>query len=250
LKIAFKKESVSKHRIGATMKEELYKLPENRSLPDKISHHIKGLILSGDLAPGTRLTETELSESMGVSRGRVREAFHILEEQGLVHSSRYKGRWVAELSSEEASELYEIRRLLEGYAFELVVERITPGTIERMQDTIDEMSEALQDGDLTRASRKDFDFHRIIWESSENSLLCDILHNIQDKLLLLLIYDLTEPSNIDEWIHTHQDLIDKLEGGDKEGALLSLQTSLQSCRNSVIKRMRINEMTIKENSEK
>lgn len=231
------------------MEKEIFRLPKRKLLPDDISERIRDLILSGYLAPGTRLTETEISDNMGVSRGRVREAFHILEEKGLVQASRYKGRWVAELDSVRASEIYEIRMLLEGHAFQLASQHLTPRTIRRLQDTVDEMSEALRDGDLVRACRKDMEFHEVIWESSANSYLYEILCGIRDRVLMMLVYDLTDPGSIEEAIQDHQKIIDELEVGDWNKAKLSLKASIQFCRTSVLKRMRVREMALRDDSE-
>ena len=60
---------------------------------------IRELIMTGAVAPGDRLVETELSERFGTSRGPVRDAFKELEQSGLVVSVPRRGTFVATLTA-------------------------------------------------------------------------------------------------------------------------------------------------------
>ncbi|OUL96435.1 GntR family transcriptional regulator, partial [Paraburkholderia hospita] len=88
--------------------------------PETLRHQVENMlrqaIMSGRFAPGARLIERELCESLGVSRTSVREALRKLEAEKLVRSVPHKGPIVAVISPQEASELYALRGLLEGFA--------------------------------------------------------------------------------------------------------------------------------------
>jgi DNA-binding GntR family transcriptional regulator len=71
------------------------------SLRHKITDDIRRAILQRKLNPGDRLREAEISKQMGVSRGPVREAIRMLEQEGLLVSLPYKGSTVTEISCEE-----------------------------------------------------------------------------------------------------------------------------------------------------
>lgn len=90
--------------------------------PETLRHQVENVlrqaITSGRFAPGARLIERELCETLGVSRTSVREALRRLEAEKLVRSVPHKGPVVAIMSKQEATELYAIRRLLEGFAAE------------------------------------------------------------------------------------------------------------------------------------
>src|SRR6202012_4843761 len=88
--------------------------------PETLRHQVENVlrqaIMSGRFAPGARLIERELCETLGVSRTSVREALRKLEAEKLVRSVPHKGPVVAVMSKPEASELYALRALLEGFA--------------------------------------------------------------------------------------------------------------------------------------
>src|SRR6218665_215992 len=87
--------------------------------PESLRHHIENVlrqaIMSGRLAPGARLVERELCESLDVSRTSVREALRSLEAEKLGRTVPHKGPMVAVMSRREASDLYAIRGLLAGF---------------------------------------------------------------------------------------------------------------------------------------
>src|ERR1700748_2654106 len=86
------------------------------TLRHQVEHVIRQAIMSGRFAPGARLIERELCETLGVSRTSVREALRRLEAKNLVRTVPHKGPVVAVISRQEASELYALRGLLEGFA--------------------------------------------------------------------------------------------------------------------------------------
>ena len=71
-------------------------------------------ILVGELNPGQRLVESELSQRFGASRGTVREALVLLENEGLAAREANRGAWVRPVSKEEAIEITEVRSVIEG----------------------------------------------------------------------------------------------------------------------------------------
>jgi DNA-binding GntR family transcriptional regulator len=86
------------------------------TLRHQVEHVLRQAIVSGRLAPGARLIERELCESLSVSRTSIREALRRLEAEKLVRIVPHKGPMVAVMTRQEASELYAIRGLLEGFA--------------------------------------------------------------------------------------------------------------------------------------
>ena len=75
------------------------------SLRHKISNNIRKAIFHGKLKPGDRLIEIDLANQMGVSRGPIREAMRMLEQEGVINSQPYKDTMVAEISLEEVLEV-------------------------------------------------------------------------------------------------------------------------------------------------
>ncbi len=91
----------------------------------KIVKNLRRLIVQGQVAPGERLTETELAHQLGVSRAPLREAIRELVESGLVVSIPYKGLFVRQVTRRDLEELYSLRTNLEKFAFQLCWDRRT-----------------------------------------------------------------------------------------------------------------------------
>src|SRR5450755_4185891 len=98
--------------------------PANRkSLGEDVAERLRDAILHGELSPGQRLREEELSARIQVSRGPVRDAFILLEQEGLVRSSRNRGVSVVELTRTDLQEIYTLRSVLEPLAISLAIEQ-------------------------------------------------------------------------------------------------------------------------------
>ena len=90
------------------------------SLREQALHALRNALTSGDIAPGTHLVETELSEALAISRGTLREALRQLEQEGLVEAGE-RGRLKARtLHDHEIAQMFQVRAALEGLAAELL----------------------------------------------------------------------------------------------------------------------------------
>lgn len=87
-----------------------------QTLREIVQKRLQEAILSGHFAPGDRLVERPLCDQLGVSRTVIRETIRYLEAEGLVQSIPNKGPIVATLNWEQAQQIYDIRKQLEGSA--------------------------------------------------------------------------------------------------------------------------------------
>ena len=85
-----------------------------RTLPDRIAATLAQRIVRGEYAPGERLIEAVLAQSLQVSHGPIRDALRLLQSAGLVTISAYRGACVTELDERELSEIYQARAALTG----------------------------------------------------------------------------------------------------------------------------------------
>lgn len=96
---------------------------------EQVGSQLRQAIVSGQLAPGTRLIERELCTLLGVSRTSLREALRHLEGDGLVTNIPHKGMVVSTITWEEAEEIYEVRAVVEGLAGRLCADKPTPALL-------------------------------------------------------------------------------------------------------------------------
>jgi len=110
-----------------------------RGAADWIAAHI----ISGDIKPGEKLTETGLAERMGISRSPVREALQALSRDGLITVEPRRGARVNRLDARDAADLYACRLLLEPPATAQTAQGLTSATAEQLDATFARMAAAV-----------------------------------------------------------------------------------------------------------
>lgn len=149
---------------------------------NRIHRQLRDAILKGRLAPGTRLTESELSKRFGSSRAPVREAIRRLESEGLVRSDFWRGSRVAEHSPRELYELYALRAVIEGYAARLIPGGFSREDRSRMDVILDTMQEAADRGDWLAVAQHDTQWHRVIMVAAQQPVLLAAWENANGPL--------------------------------------------------------------------
>jgi DNA-binding GntR family transcriptional regulator len=129
---------------------------------------LREAIVRGDIAPNTRLVESDVSSTFEMSRGAVRNALIRLEQEGLVVRERHRGARVRQVSDDEAVEILQARAVLEGLAARQTAERIDAAGIARVKACLARNRELLESGDLLGASEANAELHRALLELSGN----------------------------------------------------------------------------------
>lgn len=136
---------------------------KGRSLYRRAADLIREAIIVGELKPGTRLVESEISEQLGISRGPIREAIRELEQEGLVRSFPNRGAVVVASSEVEVHELLiPIRLVIESFAVTRAIGNIDESDVEVLKGFVDSMGH----GDLTATVDADIAFHEYLLEKS------------------------------------------------------------------------------------
>jgi DNA-binding GntR family transcriptional regulator len=100
-------------------------------LVEQIVEQITERILAGEIPPGTPLGQEQLSAELGVSRTPLREALRVLKSRGFVTSESTSGTVrVVSLTADQAADMYEARKMLDGFAARLAAERATDDQVE------------------------------------------------------------------------------------------------------------------------
>ncbi len=133
---------------------------------------LRRLIVSGELPAGSRLTEVQLAEALGISRGPLREAIRELVDIGLVVSKPYKGLFVRDITLKDLNEIYSLRTALEQFAFRQCWDKRTPAAIEDLRQRNDALSKTISMGsDPDAAIQRELDLHSWCYELSGHELL-------------------------------------------------------------------------------
>jgi len=121
---------------------------------------LRNQMITGELAPGTRLSETSLTGPLKVSRNTLREAFSTLIEEGLLVREPYRGVFVATLSPAQIADIYRVRVLLECTSLRQAP--TDPPHAEGMRAAVDEAKDAAARGDWRAVGTANMHFHEQI----------------------------------------------------------------------------------------
>jgi DNA-binding GntR family transcriptional regulator len=191
---------------------------ENLTLWERVYGHLRAEILSGELAPGTELQEVGLSESLGVSRGPIREAIGRLAAEGLVTVRPRRGAVVRALSTEEFLEAYQVREALEVMAVRLAVPQLTDADLMALEGHVDEMTRCADDGDTQGFFEANTGFHRAFFDVAGNRMLRDLYWGLCGQIDRYRLRSLELRGNVQRSIAEHKAILRAARAGDVERA--------------------------------
>ncbi len=197
----------------------------------EVFRQLERAILSGDLPPGTSLTEVKLCGELGVSRTPVREALMQLELEGLVKTTHNKGAVVVGISERDVDDIYTIRVRIEGLAARRAAENITKGELEELQEIVELQEFYVGRGDNLQVWNLDNRFHELIYEGCRSRPLKQILslfHNYIQKAREATVRQGRAAASTQE----HRAILDAIARHDPEEAERLMGVHVQNARNS------------------
>ena len=213
------------------------------SIPRQVLHQevavrLRQRIVEGQLAPGAKLNERELSESLQVSRTPLREAIKMLAAEGLVELLPNRGAVVAQMSAQDVADTFELIAGLEGQSGELAAERIGEAQLVEIRALHFEMRAAFTRRDLATYYRLNALIHGHINAAAGNRVLTQTWANVNARLQALRFR-----SNFDEakWkraMKEHDRMVELLAARDAAALRALMVTHLLHKRDAVLESMR------------
>ncbi len=145
---------------------------------------LRQAIVDGELAPGQRLREAELSAVTGVSRSVIREALCQLETERLIVTVPNKGAVVRTLSPSEAVDVYRIRGLLEGFAARLFVEHASDELVSRLVAAGEAVVAAYAGGGVKAILKAKNKFYEVLYAGSGSEVLQSLYDTLNARISL------------------------------------------------------------------
>ena len=219
------------------MKDISLKMNEYLPLRDVVFNTLRNAILTGELSPGERLMEIKLADKLGVSRTPIREAIRKLELEGLVVNTPRKGAEVANISAEDLRDVLEVRRSLEVLAIRLACDKMTEETLELLHENIDAFKHSIDAKATSDIASVDVSFHDIIYKSTGNNRLIQILNNISEQMYR---YRFEYIKNKEAWNRLVEELMiiyEAIKNRDKELAVKSILLHIDNQERDIRKKM-------------
>lgn len=154
---------------------------------------LRTAIVEHHFPPGSRLTERDLCEQLGVSRSVVREVIRHLEAEGLVNSIPHHGPIVAKLEPETAEQIYEIRALLESTAAHAAAQHATDEQIAAMRAALAAIAAAYATGDHHSVILSTTRFYEAMFAAGGKTVAWDVVKRLNSRISWLRAMTIASP---------------------------------------------------------
>ena len=217
--------------------EQNLKVNENEYLPlrDVVFDTLRQAILRGEFKPGERLMEIQLANKLGVSRTPIREAIRKLELEGLVLMIPRKGAEVAKISEKSLRDVLEVRRSLEELAIDLACQRITEEELDELNKAEVDFKAAIGNGDAMQIAQTDEQFHEIIYNSTKNQKLVQILNNLREQMYRYRLEYVKDEANYKRLIAEHRVIYEAIRDRDRQTGAEAIKNHIDNQEKAVIR---------------
>jgi DNA-binding GntR family transcriptional regulator len=202
---------------------------EGGSKRQRVFEALKKALVAGTLRPGQRLIERELATQMHVGSPTVREALIELEHLGFVTRIPNRGTFVTKLTEEEATKIYNVREVLEGYAVRLARVTISSAGLESLRSRLKAMLDAVEAEDHLAFYEADVAFHRTIWELADDKYLMKTLELLSaPQLADVVTRPPADPKALREVVAWHEKIMNCLMEANVEDAERALHDAFEA----------------------
>jgi DNA-binding GntR family transcriptional regulator len=207
------------------------------TLGAQVYHLLRDRILRGEIAGGSRLIQGPLSEEIGTSRIPVRDALKRLESDGLVKCDETGRYSVVQFSTEDAEEVYAIRRRLEPFAVELAARAMTSEAMGEIKSLFHELNKAARRRQLEKYIEINTSFHMAIYEASGMVRLVSIIRGLFSGVPSLT--PIVLEGRIVRSQEEHAEIVDRLAARDGAGAARAMDRHIENALAELQKSKRV-----------
>jgi DNA-binding GntR family transcriptional regulator len=207
------------------------------TLGAQVYHLLRDRILRGEIAGGSRLIQGPLSEEIGTSRIPVRDALKRLESDGLVKCDETGRYSVVQFSTEDAEEVYAIRRRLEPFAVELAARAMTSEAMGEIKSLFNELNKAARRRQLEKYIEINTSFHMAIYEASGMVRLLRIIRGLYSGVPSLT--PIVLEGRIVRSQEEHAEIVDRLTARDGAGAARAMDRHIENALAELQKSKRV-----------
>lgn len=183
-------------------------------------------IVEHRLHPGTKLAEQKLADHFGVSRTLIRQALFQLAQKRLIRMEPARGAFVATPSSEEARQVFAVRRMIEVEMTRNFVRTVTPGQIKALKEHVAREKAAINSDDVPGRTDLLGDFHVVIANLMGNQVLAQLLGELISRCALItLMYQTTNAA--EHSAEEHTEILKAIAAKDEETAVRLMDAHLR-----------------------
>ena len=205
------------------------------SLREQALDQLRNAVTSGELAPGTRLVETELSAALGISRGTLREALRQLQQEGLIEAGERGRLTVRTLTDTEILDMFAVRAALEGLAAAIIAGHPDlPALLPKLRKALDALDAA--SGSINHMVEVDMAFHRLMCELTGNTTLVRTWEALAGSIRMSIMFAGTDKALSNMSVPRHQQVIDAIATGKPDTARAAVDAHMREAAENLLTR--------------
>ncbi len=208
------------------VRERPAELEQSSAVGPQLYRLLRDRIVKGDLAPGTRISESEIAASYKVSRQPVREAFIKLAEEALVEVRPQRGTYVRRISVPAVMTARFVREAVEADIVRQAARAVTPEILTLLEANLAAQRAVVDSDDPSRFMELDEGFHRLLAEAAGQPAIWDILEDLKtqmDRVRHISARQFPRERLIDQ----HAAVVAALRAGDPQAAEAEMRTHLK-----------------------
>jgi len=217
------------------------KLNLNReTLVDRIVNILEDRILTGELLPGTKLSELGIGNEFGVSRAPAREALQRLQEMNLVRKTHF-GREVAKFSLEEFREIHGLKNVIGAFGAMKGALNATEQDLKKIQSVIDKMKGYANSRDLRQLRSLNFQFHDLLVYCSRNQKVIDTYSLLAKQVRWAASLSLSLPDRPLRSTHEHLSIFEAFKQRDAKKVRTLMEKHTNDSMERILSQLRSKE---------
>ena len=200
------------------------------TLTNEIADIVRERILKGEYQIGEKIKESSIAQELNVSRTPIREAFKMLEEEGLLDYLPNRGCYAKGFTKRDVAGIYTVREALEEIAMTWACERITDEEIDKLEEQCELMDFYTKKRDVQKILTMNSSFHDIIYNSTGSRFLAQVLRSYKgylDKTRKSVFY---REEFLDSIQEEHKAIFEAVKSRDKEQAVIAIKKHLASSK--------------------
>src|SRR5699024_3904829 len=191
---------------------------EGVSKGEMIAAEIRLKIVEGTITTDTLLTENQIAKEYNVSRSPVRDAFKLLKQDQLIHLERM-GAEVLPFDENEKKELYDLRIMLESFAFSRIKNLDHNLIVKELRKQLEMMKLAVQFEDAEAFTEHDMKFHEVTILASKHQYLRTFGNNLGRVMEALILWSMRQrmsetAEDFERIYHNHEVFIEAVANQD------------------------------------
>lgn len=198
----------------------------------RVPHQLREMLITGEVAPGEKLSEQRLAQTLGVARNTLREAFRTLVGEGLLVHHPNRGVFVAAPDEAAIVDIYRLRRVVQRGAVEAAI----PGhpALTEMAECVAEAERARASGDWRSVATRNLAYHRAMVRLCDSPRLSASFDSAMAEMRL--VFGRIEDSAFlhEPYIELNAGLLRAILRGNQLTALAQLDAYLQRSEQAIL----------------